>query len=188
VSAPPLPRSLPRLNASLADLSRETRQAQLETQSFVKHLSDDKARRAERVQGYLHDDTSTSSVDLTSWVSLGIDTPGTWLLRVHGIYTTAAAGTGLQHAFDFDGAYTSGRLRLVNFTDAAGTHDTRNTSARGAKIGLAGVGTAGNSQPFWLSGFFEFASAGTFSLLFASGVAASAVTLRSGVLAEMALA
>ena len=92
-------------------------------------------------------------------------------------YNTAAAGTGLMLGVNFDGTIDDLRYGLLIATGATTIYSGSATSPD-TLLGAATTGTGGGTARMALmAAYIRCATAGTMALRFASGVAASAVTI-----------
>lgn len=91
-------------------------------------------------------------------------------------YQTAAVGTGIQLAINYSGTLTSIRYGLFGATAAATTH-SQSTSTVDTALGNATAGPGGTDRIMILGGDVRPSSNGTLALRFATGVAASSVTI-----------
>ena len=123
-------------------------------------------------------DVSTNSTTLSNWLTFAIPRSGFFSFHVTGWYRTAAVTTGLQLAAGFSGTASSARATALIFDQGGtGRHTVLSSTTLGTKLGVAGTGPGANDVAFFLFGRLNATSAGTLSLQFCSGVAASSVTI-----------
>lgn len=131
--------------------------------------------RVARTTANLNNNTTT----LSNLVQITVPRSGNFIFEGSASYNCAATTTGLQLAFDFTGTTSLRKLVLMKWTDQAGSYLSSNTTSFVTKIGVANVGpTSGTDAFFHYWGMITATSAGTLSIQFASGVAASNVSVQ----------